>query len=540
MNRPCLLLWMTLVTLATAGCGASDDVGPYTISCRSDSECEGEAVCFIDGCGDPGRNIVVEVVPNPKGGLHAQDFPVDELRSQQNIELFDPALLQGQVSVAGVTSPISYSAPITLRMTGESLLIPGVVRRHESTFTPDNGLYTLPVGSGRYNVTLIAANAELPPMSNTRDVQPGHAVRLDFTLPALTELVRLSGKVLRTAEQPVGVELEAQALDEELRPLSQRVPVSRDRGEFTLSLPPSALLRSTVIVQVVPTSAEALVPQKQFIVNPRQALQAPLLLGDYGEPVTFRGRVLDADGNPVPQAAVYLQGKVGGGGQYRSRKVLTDANGFFELLTLPSAAESMMTLHAVPPPGSPVGFTLRSLSVPRNTTTQGPDVVCGARVKVRGTLRMPSGSLWAAGVRVVAEPLDAVPGWPVPSFSVEAARPTTEEGRFELALDPGQYRFDFIPTGALPRVSRIVTVRPGGDGILPDGSMELAPFTLSNGRRITGLVSFGGELRNLPTAPYASIRFFRVVHVEGKPSALLLTQTLTDQNGTYSTTLPTR
>jgi hypothetical protein len=70
--------------------------------------------------------------------------------------------------------------------------------------------------------------------------------------------------------------------------------------------------------------------------------------------------------------------------------------------------------------------------------------------------------------------------------------------------------------------------------------MELAPFTLSNGRRIFGLVSFSGERWNLPAAPYASIRFFRVVNVEGKPSALLLTQTLTDQNGAYSTTVPTR
>jgi hypothetical protein len=36
------------------------------------------------------------------------------------------------------------------------------------------------------------------------------------------------------------------------------------------------------------------------------------------------------------------------------------------------------------------------------------------------------------------------------------------------------------------------------------------------------------------------VRFFRVVNVEGKPWSLLLAQTLTDQNGTYSTSLPTR
>jgi hypothetical protein len=43
-----------------------------------------------------------------------------------------------------------------------------------------------------------------------------------------------------------------------------------------------------------------------------------------------------------------------------------------------------------------------------------------------------------------------------------------------------------------------------------------------------------------PAVPYASVRFFRVVHVEGKPSALLLSQTLTDPSGNYSTTVPAR
>jgi len=97
----------------------------------------------------------------------------------------------------------------------------------------------------------------------------------------------------------------------------------------------------------------------------------------------------------------------------------------------------------------------------------------------------------------------------------------------------GEYRFDFSPAENLPRVSRFVTVRPAQDA-------ELAPFTLSKGRRVTGQVGFSGETLVQPAAPYASIRFFRVVDVEGRRSALLLSQTLTDQNGGYSTTVPTR
>ena len=216
------LTWLVLLSAAlVTGCGAAYGTDPV-LGCRSDSDCDSDEVCFIDGCGDPGKNIVVEVVPNPRGGLHAQDFRVDDLRSQQNLELYTPSVLQCQVRVAGTSSSGTYSDPITLRMTGESLLIPGVVRHLESTLVPNNGVYSLPVGTGRYNVTLLATGSELPPLSSTQEVQPGNLVQVDFTLPVSSELVRLSGKVLRQDARPVDVELEVQALEEELASSSRR------------------------------------------------------------------------------------------------------------------------------------------------------------------------------------------------------------------------------------------------------------------------------------------------------------------------------
>lgn len=532
-RTPLVLLTAALAT----GCGYNDP--EPVLGCRSDSDCDSDEVCFIDGCGDPGRNIVVEVVPNPRVGLHAQDFRVTDLRSQQNIELYDPALLKGQVRVQGLASNSAYSAPITLRMTGESLLIPGLVRRHESTLVPENGSYSLPVGVGRYTVTLFANDSELPPLSGTREVEPGRSVLMDFTLPVSSELVRLAGKVARPDGTPVDVDLEVQAQDEELRPLSQRVVVKRGSGEFTLTLPPTAAERPTVILQVVPTSPQALVPQKLFTVNPRQGVLELLSMGDYGEPVRLKSRVLNRNGQPVAQATVSVQGKVSGGGQFRSQKVFTDANGVFELLTLPSETGSAMTLSVVPPPGSSASFTLKYVQVPRVSVVESPDVRCGERITVRGELKKPSDSQPAAGVKVVAEPLEEIPGWPRPSFSFEAPRTTDDNGRFELAMDPGRYRLDFIPTEDLPRVSRIVTVPPA-DGFSSGTSLELSSFTLSKGRSVTGQVTFNGTDPARSAAPYASIRFFRVVDVEGKPSTLLLSQTLTDQNGAYSTTVPAR
>ncbi len=530
-----------LLALALVGAGCAllpDSHAESLLVCRSDAECAEGQVCFADGCGDPGKDIVVEVTANPKAGLHAQDFRVENLRPQQNLELFGPATLQGQVRRETLnpgpgSGSTAYSSPITLRVSGESLLIPGVTRRYEGALVPDNGGYQLAVGTGSFTITLLAADSEIPPQVDTRTVEPGRAVSLDFLLPASTALVRLAGQVVRQEGVLVEADLEVQALDDTLRPLSQRVPVARGIGAFLLSLPPAAALREHVLLQVTAPHAEELVPQKTFTVDPRPGVTAPLSLGDYGEPVTLKGRVVDQQGQPVPGASVYLQGKVGGGGQLRTRSVLTGADGRFELSSLPSHPDTPLTLYAVPPPEATAGIALQPMAIDREGGSL-PDVICQDKVSLQGTLLGPEGTP-AAGVRVVAEPVGAVSGWPRPAVGFQAESPTDENGLYRLRLDPGEYRFDFLPSENLPRVSRFVTVLPGAE-------LELAPFTLSKGRRITGLVTLSEEeLKGpMPGVPYASIRFFRVVNVEGTPTAVLLAQTIADSTGAYSATLPTR
>ncbi|MFY0523116.1 hypothetical protein ACN28I_07965 [Archangium gephyra] len=324
----------------------------------------------------------------------------------------------------------------------------------------------------------------------------------------------------------VDVELEVQAVDEELRPLSQRTTVKRDTGEFTLALPPSAAERPTVVLQVVPTSAQAVVPQKLFTVNPRQG-KLELAMGDYGEPVRFKSRVLSRDGQPVAQASVSLAGKVGGGGLFRSQKVLTDANGSFELLTLASESGNPMTLSVVPPPGSSAGLTQRYVQVPRTSLVQSPDVTCGERMKVRGTLLKPSSSEPAAGVQVVAEPLEDVPGWPRPAFRFEAPRTTDEGGHFELAMDPGRYRFDFIPTENLPRVSRIVTVRPAEGFATSEAALELLLLHPLQGPQRHR----AGQLQRLESAAGRALRLHQLLPRGGRGGQAVRPAALADAGG---------
>jgi hypothetical protein len=515
-----------LVGLASGGCAVlSDESASIQLVCRSDEECGSGEVCFADGCGDPGENIFVEVRPNPLEGLHEQDFAVERLRPRHNIEVYGRASVQGQVSrlqSKDSSATFSYTQPVSVLVTGESQLIPGLTRSYSTTLVPDNG-----------NWRLLTQDPNVPPVSATREVAPGGEVALDFVLPPPSALVRVAGKLVRQGSVLVDADLEVQAFDEAQKPLSQRVAVSRLTGDFSVVLPPEAARLSNVNLQVTKsTRSEAMVPQKVFPVDPRRLLPAPLELGDYGEPVTVHGRVRDAAGRPVPGASVYLTGKVGGGGTFRSASTTTDANGAYTLRTLPSPVDTSMMLYAVPPARALAGLIRQSVRVPRTDGETLPPITCPDKVEVRGVLLRPESNLPAAGVGVKAEPVGEVSGWPRPPVGAEGT--TDENGGYVLRLDPGEYRFELSPAENLPRVSRFVTVRAGEDS-------ELAPFTLSKGRSVTGQVTMrAGERGLLATTGYAYIRFFRVVNVEGKPTSVLLAETVSDSSGNYTATLPAR
>lgn len=532
-------LLVAVVALASgSGCAVLGDTPDASrLVCRSDEECGHNEVCFADGCGDPGQNIAVEVRPNPLAGQHEQDYLVENLRPRQNLELFSPSYIEGQVLQLTSGDPLgqgftaAYTSPISVRITGESLLIPGLARHYEGTVTPNNGSWRIPVGTGHYTVTLMASDATVPPLAQERWVEPGRPTTLDFVLPASSSLTRLTGTLVRQGKVLVDADMEVQALDANLQPLSQRVPLARPSGEFALVLPPEAANLSNVLLQVTKQArSEALVPQKTFSVDPRKPLPV-LELGDYGDAVKVRGRVVDSAGHPVAGASVYMTGKVGGGGTFRSATATTDADGQYTLRSLPSSADTPLQLYAVPLAGALAGLTRQSSVVPRADTLL-QDVRCPDKVEVRGLLQRPEDATPAAGVRVSAEPVGEVAGWPQPAEGSEVT--TDADGQYILRLDPGEYRFDFSPAENLPRVSRFVTVRPSQDA-------ELAPFTLSKGRRISGEVTMRQATDgSLATVPYANIRFFRVVNVEGKPTSVLLAQTTSDSTGTYSATLPTR
>ncbi len=540
-------------------CGAAQS-DTEASSCNADRDCSEGQVCFPDGCGDPGADIAIEVVPNAAKGLHAQDFQVFDLKATQNLEVFGAAKLQGEIRRVPPSAPSNdpalaepYSGDVRFQISGASAVIPGVIRRYDARVTPNLGVYSLPVGAGIYQVTAAPDDLAIPPVVlQDRNIAAGEATRFDVLLAGAGTLVRVDGRLTRTAGAPfTSAKLQIQTMDELTQlPLSQRVEVSSgsstSNGDFYLFLDPSVKKAGRFVLLASPVEAVDTVPQKIFTAKVGEPLPE-LTFGDYGSLVNVTGRLITAGGQPVEGATVYLEGKLEGGATFRSAATTTVVcnpapcveAGRFVVKTFPSLADSASMLVAAPPSTSVAGILRKAVTV----TTLGAelgDVASPKKITVNGTLLRPDGTA-AAGVRVIAEPLEAVENAALPGGRTEAT--TGAQGDYALNLDPARYRIDFVPGADLPRVSRFIIVRAEQRvGIAPESKqrLDLPPFALSKGRTVAGTISSRENGRAAAAAPYASVRFFRVVTVEGQPSSVLLAESIADAVGGYSVTLPTR
>jgi len=261
-------------------------------------------------------------------------------------------------------------------------------------------------------------------------------------------------------------------------------------------------------------------------------------MGGYGDPVDVNGTIVDLRGAAIAGATVHADGPVGGGGTFRSQSVQTNDSGYFSLRTLPSASGSTSNLWAIPPAQSGSGILRSSLAI-RGATALG-NIACPDKVIAQGNV-YTNDEANAPGVRVMAAPIQQLPGHPLPGAGDQTT--TDENGAYSLKLDPAIYRLDFIPRGQLPRTSRFAAVpadpAPSGGYRL----VQVADVFLSKARKITGLVSAvaSPEVDTPSIAPLTRLRFFRVTtDVDGRLSSILLAETVTDSTGSYSVYLPTR
>lgn len=561
MTRPLVAL---AGLVALVGCAAGAPIQADR-PCTSDAECGAGQLCYAEGCGDPGKGIVVELGGDPLAGLYARDVPIADgsLGKERDFSLDGPLQVTGefQREKTGNVDPTNrtfYNEPVLVRATGQSDLIPGVSRSFEQRFDrPERGRYAMNVGSGRFRLTALPLDPSVPPASATDVVVTPAAPSPDvtFAFPAVEGAVTLSGRLVKRidATQVPMIEIaltqttmDLQAFDPETNEaLSQRFPVSSgtaaSRGDFTITLAPKARELPAVLLVASPREASAVAPTKTFLVEAPFPNAVTLELGDFGELVEVQGQALDAQGAAVAQAQVVIEGTVMGGGRYRSRVVMTDDAGLFSLSTLQGATVQSLTLVVIPPPMSDAAVTRVPVEVSSDTGSLKPSVItCDRRLTVKGMVVTPQGAPAPnVGVRAIEHVTTADLGAdrPFPLETVEVL--TDPTGAFELELDPATWRFEFV-AAELPLASRLVTVRALEDERgEPVTTLTLPTVSLAKGRTISGQVTATTGLKD--NAPVASrLRFFRVTPVEGRTSAILLGTTVADDQGRYTIVLPSR
>ena len=555
MTRPAAILsWLML-----ASCTASAPVDQR--ACVVDEDCSGGQLCFAEGCGDPGKGIVVEVTGNAQSSQYARDFPVDtgKLGPQFDVSLGDPLSITGQFLIATEPATTAYSLPVVVRAEGKSSLLPGITRTFEARFDkPERGFFEMKVAAGDFKVTATPADKTLPPAATQTTVAPGgEALSLAFKFAGGDGLSVISGQLVRTRDETVvpaettliassflakGQEVPVMDL-QVIEPtsgelLSQRQAVSITTGEFGIGINPVARMGQTVTLLASPREAGVPVPTKQFTLTNPIPNPVVLELGDFGDAALVRGTILDSAGQPVEGAQVVLSGVVKGDGSFRSKIVVTDAKGLFEVMTLASRNEGSFQLSVVPPREARAAATDRSVTV---TITDGvatlspAEITLPDRVVIHGAVTSPMG-LAQPGVAVKAtRQLEAAQA----IIATEPAETTTSaDGTFSLALEPGIWRFEYFPGQMFPIASRLVTIAGANGAGERITDTDLKPVQLSFGRTVSGTVTGNGS-RPDQLMPYAQLRFFRVTSVGGLPVSILLGTAITDERGSYSVVLPT-
>lgn len=566
-----------IALLALGGCGKPTSA-QSEVRCVTDADCPSSQLCFAEGCGDPGRNIVVEVEGGAINGQFARDFALEAgtLGKTSNFSVGGPLSVNGefQRERSASSNPFDrapYTESVVVRVVGESMLLPGITRIYEERFaSPERGAFEMNVGQGAFVITAMAGDRTVPPATDSVQV-PGMESSVTFVFPAVDGAPAITGQLIKKIDntllppEPVLVstsfalrQLPVPTIDLQLfdvstnQPLSQRFPISSQTGEFAITVSPEARNRTNLILVASPREPGVAVPTKRFVLDPQVSTAISLEYGDFGEGADLEGTILDSMGMPIAGAQVVLEGTVVGDGTFRSKIVATDARGVFKVSSLGSKSDGSFQLTVMPPKGSRAAYTQRNVTVrvskmsgAEPTATLSPSsLTLDDRLIAKGFVTRPgSNEKPASGVFVRAtlqlESRTSTDG--SKALPVEPAETITgEDGTFELPLDPGVWRFEYVPGELLPISSRLVTVKPVIDDMGKKSTTQtLVPVELSFGRTVTGNVTGTGTGTSEQPVPFSRLRFFRVTTVEGRPASILLGTSIADERGRYQVVLPT-
>lgn len=552
--------FLFIALFCLTSCFTTGMKGPTT--CQTDNDCQkpGE-LCFAEGCGDPGTGIVVEVTGGTLTSYAARDFSIADgtLTRAQNFEMGQPLSVTGSFlrELSAEPNPLhrtTYAQPVTIRAVGQSVLLPGIKRVAQTRVAaPEGGYYEVRLPSGEFQLTAIADDITVPPVTAEQLVQPASpGAQLNFVFAAADSSPALTGQLIKTTDsslvppEPVLLSadyvngtaptVELQLIDANTNvAVSQRFPVSSSTGEFSVIVSPQARTQSLLLV-AAPSDPGAPVPTKRFALPSPLPQAISLEYGDFGMPGEITGTLVDSSGAPIAAAQVLLEGPVEGGGTFRSKLVNTGDDGTFKLTAIPSKVGENFTLYAVPPRMSRAAANHIAITATweNGVFTMTPGTVMLAdRPLVKGRVLKSDKVTPAANVSIHAIVQELSGTSSVPRDEVEGM--TDADGNFELPVDPGVWRFEFLAGVDTPLSSRLVTINETGSS----QPVQLADVVLSRGQTVSGIVTATVTTAAKPTeASYSQLRFFRVQEFDGVRTSILLGTATADEHGNYKVLLP--
>jgi len=525
------------------GCTAPGG-GPYGLpACTSDAQCQPGEQCFSDGCGDLGGDLAAEVSPEARAGQFAQDFAFETVGPIQDFRVVPTTALSGILRSASteddeghVTPGQPYVGRVTLQLAGTSSVIPGLHRSANLSTDLSDGRFTVPAPSGTYVGTLTTADPRFPPLRFEVEIAPGTQEIIALQLPDVEALREIPGRVASLG-LPLGQSLWVEPLHPETMELLGQ-PVRSDplTGAFTLSLASDADgALPAVRLRVTPTATPANHPTRVFdevVPDPAETLE--LELGAPLPQVRLSGTLRGPAGRVIVGATVYAEVQTPGGGTSRSQSVQSDAEGRFTLHSFPSSDQGAR-LWIVPPAREAAGQTQLTFTLGALPHDLG-EVVLPYRMPVRIAVLDPETGAQEENAVVIADPVAAyAEDLPLPTYGAEGI--TLTDGVL-MWLEPGVYRVSVRRGPQRPRLTRVLAVPPVQSSLEGPPPEQFETVHTTVGRTVTGTVISKGEPTTRPIAG-AVIRYTRVLHLEHTSTHVVLAETTTSEDGTYSVILPT-
>ncbi len=492
MTRPGANVLTALATFALVACADGGSALPDQLTCSISTQCEPGLACSFNHCVVPEANrlrLAARIIPPPTSGLLPQQIPALTLEDGPDrlVQLLAPTTVRGTIKPANPGLVTNLEGELEVRTDGD---IPGL----DFVFAA-HSLEGLDVEGFGYTLTLLSGRSYTGSFRPTDRTLPRHLFRLepsdiatgrfDLTLPARSDYLELSGRVMKVDYTPIfGARIVVLSANKEVAAVTTSDLV---RGSWEALVPPG--LTSYVIKTESPTDGPVFPEFSTEVLTHVAGASIDLIVPDLApgtEPVRAVIRVTErkvAVGALAPAVVpaigrtVTIVGVLAGGTLRRSGT--TDEHGEVTFEALPGAYECLV---ASPPQAAAATWHgyVNLASWGEGSTAEVVSIELVPRVPFVGLVTDAFGVPVEAGKltlerRIDGETDDALYVAPAP---FEAALGV--DGMFMTAVDPGSYDVLVAPdasTGAPHTFETELVVGPEGLrfdlGLPPPGLLHL-------------------------------------------------------------------